>query len=443
MPITIKTAAHGADHTHMDRPFFAASAQDLYFRGQPRSANRQELLQSSFSKGMCEEQNLFPSPNGFVYGAIEAYNQHHHLTIRPEDVWFAILSQFGCWLNKAAEDVRKMFVAHDGKKGLSIYCDDASRFTVDFGDFAKEMTKLIAENIVDPGLREWMMPCFSTTTETDTVVASVLMMGALQPYFSYECRTFCGIPSVTLMGVRSDWEVLLGRLDKLATFGKEPAKFATLLRPLCERFVDSFTIPTSEKGQDFWQLIVSEVHEESGKSYYNGWITAFCFWDQDGNNLYDQAYPAERPQSPASAPVVLLSTDLTEFCSDIFDYELPQLSSSDDNRPLSGGLVLDGVRYHSIQSDAVPPGSASVPVKLVDFALDGKSFQTSLIAGSVGIQYTASRDSDGRIDGDGSFVGADCDGRYPGSRVLVGHGLDSVQPVLGWWMFIDKEEAGV
>lgn len=137
--------------------------------------------------------------------------EHHHLTIRPDHVWSAILSHFGCWLNKAAEDVRKMFLAHEKKKGLIIYTDAASRLTVDFDDFSKQMIEMFAENIVDPGLREWMLSRSSTRTETDTVVASVLTMGALQPFFSYDCSTTsCGIPSVTLMGVRSDWEIGLG-----------------------------------------------------------------------------------------------------------------------------------------------------------------------------------------------------------------------------------------
>ena len=41
-----------------------------------------ECLQSSFDDGL---PTIDPSPNGFVHGAIRAYNRHHHLRIRPED----------------------------------------------------------------------------------------------------------------------------------------------------------------------------------------------------------------------------------------------------------------------------------------------------------------------------------------------------------------------
>lgn len=83
----------------------------------------------------------------------------------------------------------------------------------------------------------------------------------------------------------------------------------------------------------------------------------------------------------------------------------------------ASGLGDGWCQVPPIDSRDMPPGSASMPVKLVDNGLDGKVFETSLIAGSVGMRYTASGDC-----GDG--------------------GLDSLQPVAGWWMFIDKDVPG-
>jgi len=55
-----------------------------------------ELLQSSFSSNAAEFEsaNIVPNSNGFVNSLAAAYNQHHDLVIRPDDVWIAILSQF-------------------------------------------------------------------------------------------------------------------------------------------------------------------------------------------------------------------------------------------------------------------------------------------------------------------------------------------------------------
>jgi hypothetical protein len=47
------------------------------------------------------------------------------------------------------------------------------------------MAAEIQENVLDPDLRAWVTPAFSTTTEDDRVVSAVLTMGAMQEYFSY------------------------------------------------------------------------------------------------------------------------------------------------------------------------------------------------------------------------------------------------------------------
>ncbi|KAL8991677.1 MAG: hypothetical protein Q9169_007755, partial [Polycauliona sp. 2 TL-2023] len=125
-----------------------------------------------------------------------------------------------------------------------------------------------------------------------------------------------------------------------------------LLKPVCRRFVTCFDAPESAEVKNFWSHIVSDVSHESGLKLYKGWITAFCFWDLHGENLHEKVF-----------------------------------EDADET------LELDGVRYHHVHSTDVPPGFASVPVKLVDGGLDGKIFETSLVAGSVGLEVTASGDN--------------------------------------------------
>lgn len=76
--------------------------------------------------------------------------------------------------------------------------------TLDFAKFAKEMSCAIEDHILDKRLREWIMPAFSTTTDNDKVIASIVFMGAMIKYFTYGGMTSCGLPSVTLLGEKSD-----------------------------------------------------------------------------------------------------------------------------------------------------------------------------------------------------------------------------------------------
>jgi hypothetical protein len=203
---------------------------------------------------------------------MNAYNQHYHLKIRPEDIWLAVLTQLSSYINAHAEELRGSFVAFEGKKELKIEYG-GTRFDCDWAAFASSITHLLHENVVDPELREWMLPAFSTTTQQDQIVASIVMMASLQSYFNYAASMSCGLPSVTLLGEKSDYELILGRLEKLRSYGDEPSQFADLLTAVIQRFIRSFEDPEDPDVLDFWSRIVSSWRFGSGMDFYSGWRT--------------------------------------------------------------------------------------------------------------------------------------------------------------------------
>ena len=378
MPVVIKPAGHNANIAVVYQPAFLE--EDLLKRACSKEyADCNEFLQSSFTS-FDTKSPLRPVANGFVHAAITAYNGHHHLTIRPEDVWFAILTQLSLYINKHAEELRHKFVAHEDRKELQV-TRGGTRYTVDFGEMSEEMGRKIEENIIDQELKVWVIPDFTTTTQQDIVVASVILMGSMQKYFNYKFKLLCGIPSVTLLGEQSDWQKLLERLEKLKTLGEETVIWYKLLKPVLSRFVLSFEYPQSSEVCDFWNKIVHCESLGSGSSNYSGWITAFCFWNDRGNLLYNPPPPSKPlPSKPPSS---------------------------------SQNLILDGCWYHRIDTVDVPPGYSSVPVKV-----NGDVFMSRLIAGSVGIKYTSS-----------------------GNEAANGMtGLDTLQPETGWMIYETKEE---
>ena len=167
-----------------------------------------------------------------------------------------------------------MFVAHEGQKKLVLAANGliagTSQFGVDWAKFAYQIGKKIEENILDPSLRKWFLPAFSTTTKIDQATASIIMMSALQKYFSYGCAICCGLPSVTLLGTKGDWEEMLNRLERLKTFGEETTVWYGLLKPVIKRFVQTFDNPDSEEIKDFWQKIAHYSGGGSGPTYLSG-----------------------------------------------------------------------------------------------------------------------------------------------------------------------------
>ncbi|RYN20296.1 hypothetical protein AA0112_g10715 [Alternaria arborescens] len=377
MPVTITVADHKSESYHNRNAKIASNDALLEGTSLSDSKNCKWIIQSSVSEDEFSKSHIVESNNGFVHAAFTAYSWHHHLVIRPEDVWFAILSQLNVYINANAEALRDHFVSHQGHKELRVK-EVGNIHTVDFGMLARRMTALIQENVKDPDLRDWIMPAFSTTTVTDRTTAAVLMMGSMKAYFKYKCRLKCGIPTVTLLGERADYEDILKRLEKLPELGPEASTFADLLRPVLRNFIATFDPEQSAVSHDFWSKIAHRLGGGSGPSYLGGWLTAFCFWNDKGECMYDQ----KGPRNP-------WETD-------------------------SDRLELDGVSYHEVDISDIPNGFASVPVLVDD---NGKEYKTKMIAGSLGIKVT-SKDS---------------------SQAGTEEKLDSLQSLSGWMMYEIKE----
>jgi hypothetical protein len=174
-------------------------------------------------------------------------------------------------------------------------------------------------------------------------VASMTMMGAMQKYFTYESRTGCGFPSVTLLGKVEDWQAMRQPLDLLLsdTYGKDLTTWASLLVPIFDRFVLTFTSPESQEVKNFWLHVAHASRRMSEQTNrFSGWITAFAYFTVDGKwNPPRDTYG-------------------TEVC------------------------VLDGKMYPVIKQDSVPSALVEVPV-LVTEGLE--EYEIAVIAGAVGV----------------------------------------------------------
>jgi len=257
------------------------SAEGLLAAACPNQrAQCDKILESSFSKTANED--IVPKTNGFVQTVVEAYNKHRCLIIRPDDVWAAILVQLSFYINAHGEELRSVFVSHEGKEMLTV-TSPKSLDSTEFGGMAVAMTDEIMKNVNDPALRDWILPQFTTTTPTDTVVFSALMMATLKTYFTYRFLFGCGLPRVTLEGEKSDWEAILERLEKLKEYGLQTIAWYHLLKPVISNFVRAFEDPEGAENLDFWNQVCSSQPRGSGASYLAGWITAFCAFKEDGD----------------------------------------------------------------------------------------------------------------------------------------------------------------
>ena len=151
-------------------------------------------------------KSMFPL-NSFVEAVHTAYDKHYPLVLSPDIIWQCVAQGFAIHVNKNAEKLRHMFVAHEDKKQLVIRVDDFIKGSPDndweqaLGTFSDEIRKNVGDEI--HGL---LTPDFSTTGPVEKAASQVVLMNTFKEYFDFMCCTRCGIPSITLEGTVEDWK---------------------------------------------------------------------------------------------------------------------------------------------------------------------------------------------------------------------------------------------
>jgi hypothetical protein len=335
----------------------AASATELLNMSCPNEFASQpsaRVLMSSFAAFNEEDRSslpdgtIFPSSDGFVRGALDAWARHQQLVLRPDEVWFEILVQLNFFMKAHAEDVRDIFVSHQGKEEIEVWADD-------WVNVVSFMAEEIQNRVKTDWLLEWIMPGFTTSTDNDKLTATVLMMGFVQEYFQFSGGITCGIPAVTLLGEREDWVRLLDKVDRLEDLGAEPKDYARYLRPILSRFVRTWDESESKNVKDFWTQIVRANQQFTcgGPPEYDisGWILGFLYWNAQGERIADPKWFIPEGEAPPK-----------EF------------------------VQLDGVVYLRQSLDGLPVGYAKVPLKMIDYPESGQETMSYLLAGNVGMR---------------------------------------------------------
>jgi len=115
----------------------------------------------------------------------------------------------------------------------------------------------------------------------------------------------------------------------LPTFGlgEEPNAWAALLRPIIQKFIETFD---GNPDLTFWNRIAHiDDKKRSGGPILSGWITAFCVWDTDG-----------RWQGP----------ELSEH-------------GPDDKKYLG---IAESFKYGILRYDEIPAGFCQVDLRVLD-----------------------------------------------------------------------------
>jgi len=225
----------------------------------------------------------------FVRAALVAFNDHFPLIIRPDDIWIPIVYAFSKHLELNHEELRSLFVSHEGKATIVVEADDfvlgqtpAKKWEeVIFPQFSRQVKSFIGEEI-----HATITTPFSTSAPADIAAYEIGLMASMQHYLSYEMHTMCGFPWIELKGTLEDWKAIRTRAEEIGKLmvPSFSSKWIPLLLTVLDKFVESFE-GTVDK--TFWSRMVKIVQHGRGSGSYStvsGWISLLYPYMEKGRS---------------------------------------------------------------------------------------------------------------------------------------------------------------
>ncbi len=219
------------------------------------------LVASSFAN----EHNLeYQGEGPFFSTLVTAYANHMSVTLSPDMVWLLISQGFARYVDYHAEELRSLFVDHDGKMALTVYGNDILFDDADWPKLIGAFASLIDEN-TRGDIAQVITADFSTTGPVERVASQITLMKSMEHYFECEFVTTCGIPSITLKGTPEDWQRVLEKTQKLSQYGLDG--WVKELEPILTEFIRA---AAGHPNQRFWQCIVKKIREDELRAAGDG-----------------------------------------------------------------------------------------------------------------------------------------------------------------------------
>lgn len=140
-----------------------------------------------------------------------AFATHRPISLSPDIIWLTLTQGLAQHINTNAESLRQHFVRHEGKLEIAVQRDDFVKGSPEnpWSEVFSQFSAAIHNHIGDA--HDLIVADFSTTGPVEQAASEIVLMDAMQAYFTYKLITSCGIPRITLEGTREDWQSIADR----------------------------------------------------------------------------------------------------------------------------------------------------------------------------------------------------------------------------------------
>lgn len=215
-----------------------------------------------------------------------AYSHHLDVKINPHDIWNLFTSQIAKMIEGDKDQFKSLFTDSDEKKLLSVETSS---------EYQMPMSSLV--NVVRGSVNfdsDMFFPNFSTSTDITREMNYAMFCDIASQYYDYG-MFLCGIRSITIGGIVSDWETIYNSISKIyeilvvsnteltnKVFEQQAITFFKNFLSAIEEFIFTFQ---KDLNDIYWKNIFTQENRGSGSDLYiNGWITTL-FFDPPGGKL--------------------------------------------------------------------------------------------------------------------------------------------------------------
>ncbi len=226
--------------------------------------------------------------NGFLDTIHYAFCNHYDFELNADTFWMTIMQGFAIHINENAKKFQSIFVQHQGKKEIIIITNEFIKgnknndWESTLDDFSTQIKKYIGDE-----KHTLFQNNFSTTGKNEKAVSEIILMDTVKAYFSYTTLTFCGIPSVRLLGTKEDWKKLVLKTKQLHDLNKEKKmgldEWLDKILKLVKDIYYTYENTTKKKEcADFWKSFY-KYEGGSGGDKITGWIAYFYPYSYNRN----------------------------------------------------------------------------------------------------------------------------------------------------------------
>jgi len=273
--------ARVAERPLADLAYRDAVAERLRCLARPKGSRSSGQLEACSPGGSRLVQGVDCHP--LVAALRLAYADHRPLRLSPDTIWLAICQGVAEHVRANAEELRPLLVSHQGRTELEIKVDSERFHRGSPENPWPEALELFSRRIGDHigEKHHWFVPHFSTTGPVEKAASEVVLMDAMEPYFSYRLgRVICGIPTIELEGTPEDWRSLADRAERFRELD-----LAWWIDPL-KKILEQFCAAVEGKVDDmFWRSIyrVYQPDEPCTPKTALGWFTLLFPYLSEGS----------------------------------------------------------------------------------------------------------------------------------------------------------------